>query len=170
MKRSCPFRPLVVVFAVCSSLGASRPADLPVVYHGARYGFTFRLPASWRGYTVKVARWQENSGMTDESGKHHPRCHGPMLIFRHPGWTGSNPYHDIPIHIFTRRQWKENRGEFDLYAGGVEDEIAHNSKYVFGIHSRFNFDEDTRGADEVGKIVGRNIDAHVGKLPPAGDG
>jgi hypothetical protein len=51
------------------------------------------------------------------------------------------------------------QGDFNLYAGGVFFELTHNAKYVFATHSRFNLDYETKGADEVGKIVAANREA-----------
>jgi hypothetical protein len=47
-----------------------------------------------------------------------------------------------------------------IEAGGVDYEIAHNAKYVFAIHSRFNWDESVKGREEAGAIVERNQTAH----------
>ena len=46
--------------------------------------------------------------------------------------------------------------DFFIYAGGLEYEIAHNPKYVFAIHSRFNVDDSLEGAEEAEDIVQYN--------------
>ncbi len=62
--------------------------------------------------------------------------------------------------VFTRSQWEDEiQGNFFPYAGGVIDEMWHNSKYVFGIYSRYSWYE-LKGWQEVGNIVTRNCAAH----------
>jgi hypothetical protein len=141
----------VCALGLLTLVGAGHRSSLPVVYHSERYGLTFRLPESWRGYSVRVERWREDA---ESDGRR--RRHGPMIVFRHPGWKASDPYHDIPVLVFPRREWVARHGEYDLYAGGMFFELTHNDKYVFATHSRFNTDDETKGADEVGKIVAAN--------------
>jgi len=100
----------------------ARSSDAPVLYHNEQHDFTFSLPASWQGYSVLAQQWEGHAA--PESG--------PMIILRHPQWKASDPYQDIPILVFTRNQWEANRGAaFGIGAGGFEEEIRHNPKYVF---------------------------------------
>jgi hypothetical protein len=132
----------------CGSLNApNHPSGLPLRYHNAQYDFTFFLPASWRGHSVLVEQWVSSYPAAPE--------HGPIIVLRHPQWTASNPCQDIPILVFTRSQWEAHRGDLGIGAGGVEYEIGHNAKYVFGIHSRFNWGE-LKGWEEADAMIKRN--------------
>src|SRR5260221_2415278 len=130
----------------CASLNTPRqPAALPVHYHNADYGFTFCLPASWQGYSVLTQQWQEAQGGPE---------HGSLLLLRHPRWAPGDPYQDIPILVFTRNQWESDKqGRITIGAGGLEEEIGHNSTYVFGISSRLNADDSVHGWRETTKAV-----------------
>ena len=80
---------------------------------------------------------------------------GPTLVLRHPQWTAGEPYQDIPIFVFTRRQWETHHQE-PVGAGGIDEELAHNSKYVFAISSRYNADDSVKGWKETSDAVERN--------------
>jgi hypothetical protein len=127
--------------------------NLPVVYHNKQYDFTFFLPAGWKGYSVLTGQWDGGEAW-----------HGPMIVLRHPHWNADDPYQDIPIMVFTRSQWEaDKKGVFATGAGGVEFEIGHNRKYVFGIHSRFNWGE-SEGWQEASRIVEQNQAANAPHL------
>jgi hypothetical protein len=135
----------------------ARQSDTPVIYHNDQYGLTFSLPAEWRGYSVLPEKWQ--------SVKYNPDLdkdvvggHGPIIILRHPMWTVDQVRQDIPILVFTRDQWATDMQD-GIFAGGVEYEISHNARYVFAIHSRFNWDDSVTGWQDAGEIVGRNESA-----------
>ena len=83
---------------------ASAPAAIstPLVYRNTEYGFCFRLPANWKGYTTIWEKW-EGTPLDDTKGK---PLEGPKLRIRHPNWTKDAPHEDIPIMIFTLAQWK----------------------------------------------------------------
>jgi len=81
--------------------------------------------------------------------------HGPIIVLRHPQWTASHPYQDIPILVFTLRQW-ETYHPGTVGAGGVDEEINHNAKYVFAISSRYNADDSVEGWKETSDVVERN--------------
>jgi hypothetical protein len=137
----------VLLATGCGSLNVpNHPSDLPLRYHNAQYDFTFFVPASWKGYSILVQQW--NGGEA---------WHGPIIVLRHPQWRVDDPYQDIPIMVFTRSQWEAcgHDGGFFPYAGGVIDEMCKNRKYVFGIYSRFAYDE-LKGFQEVGTIFQRN--------------
>ena len=90
-----------------------------------------------------------------------------MIVLRHPEWKAGDPRQDIPILVLTRRQWQSEReGRLRIIAGGVEDEIAHNSNYVFEVSSRFNADDSVKGWKEAADIVSRNMDANKPHLDP----
>jgi hypothetical protein len=130
-------------------------AEMTVRYHNAKYNFTFSLPASWRGSSVLSQQWEGQTYVPANDAVATTE-HGPVIVLRHPQWQATDPYQDIPIEVFTRSQWAANkRGQFTIGAGGFEDEIAHNDKYVFAISSRFNAN-DSSGWKEAGDIVLQN--------------
>jgi len=54
----------------------------------------------------------------------------------------SDPYHDIRILVFTRSQWEvDKQDRLSHGAGGMDEEVAHNDKYVFARYSRDWVDE-----------------------------
>jgi hypothetical protein len=152
-----------------SSGGADDREDqsaAPVIYRSAQYAFTFSLPASWQGYTVAIQQWEgQTYGSATDQVVVTER--GPIIVLRHPQWRASDPYLDIPILVFTRRQWeKHHQGRFSVGAGGVEIEIGHNSNYVFAISSRFNAADGVKGWQEATDIVGHNQTANGPPLHP----
>ena len=157
-------KPKFILFLLAASLlgtGCKQidPATAPVVYHNADYGLTFTLPADWRGYTVLMQKWEGSSYRP----AHDPQktvARGPLIILRHPQWTSEHPRQDIPIEVFTCAQWELVHAEtINLHAGGIDEEIEHNSRYVFAIYSRFAAGELT-GSEEAGKIVEQNQKAN----------
>lgn len=151
--------------AGCRSPNSSeRSCDQPLCYHNAQYRFSFCLPASWRGYAVLVQQWE---GQTYFAALDRTVVteRGPILVLRHPQWTASDPYQDIPILVFTRRQWETHHAG-TVGAGGVDEEISHNSKYVFAISSRYNADDSVKGWRETTYMVERNRTAHEPHLYP----
>lgn len=139
----------------CSTNPPNPPVGLPLRYHNAQYDFTFFLPANWEGYSVLLEQWGSNQ--TDVMVAEQ----GPIIILRHPQWKTNDLYQDIPIMVFTRKQWDEERqGKFFPYAGGVIEEMWHNQKYVFGEYSRYNTYDDVKGWEEAGDIINQNLAAH----------
>ena len=149
-------------------------SDLPIHYYNPQYDFTFSLPASWRGYSVLIQQW--DSELEDESAKVGmqggqivlTRESGPMVVLRHPQWKTNDLYQDIPIEVFTRSQWKayKREGKFLIGAGGFEEEVEHNAKYVFAISSRFNADDSVKEWHEANVIVEQNEAANQPTLYP----
>lgn len=153
----------VLLTTGCGSLKApNHPAGLPVCYHNAQYRLTFFLPASWQGHSVLSQQWEGSSYVpakdtTEVTGR------GPLLVLRHPRWRADAPCQDIPILVYTRRQWEAGAEEKSFpYAGGVIDEMWHNRNYVFAIYSRYNW-AGLEGWNEVAKIVEQNCAAN--KMP-----
>ena len=103
----------------CSSMHvASQPSGLPIRYHDAQYSLTFFLPASWQGYTVLTERFDASLRSTDYQNKIGTE-HLQIITLRHPQWTASAPYKDIPIMVYTYKQWDEEHQErLDTHAGG----------------------------------------------------
>jgi hypothetical protein len=133
-------------------------SGLPIHYHNPQYDFTFSLPASWRGYSVLTEQW--------DGGHYSPVLddtvfteQGQEITLRHPQWKTNDLYQDIPIIVFTRKQWdEEEQGKIwpNLYAGGVIDEMWHNRKYVFAISSRYNAADEVKGWKEAADIIATN--------------
>jgi hypothetical protein len=140
----------------CGCLNApNQPSGLPLRYHHAQYDLTFFLPASWRGFSVLSQQWdgETYSPATDEM---IVVGHGTIITLRHPQWTASAPYQDIPILVFTRAQWDALlHGKLwpSLFAGGTMHELWHSQEYVFGISSRYTFDDSVREWKETADIV-----------------
>jgi hypothetical protein len=113
-----------------------------VSYVNAEYGFRFDLPDDWKGFSIEIGHW----GSDKETG--------PLLRIRNPRYTNSEPTEDIPIMVFTRREWKRVvSGDLIVSAAPIAPaEIARNSRYVFALPPRWSYDE-LDGVEEVGKIL-----------------
>ena len=137
-------------------------SGLPIRYHNAQYDFTFYLPESWKGYSVLTEQW-DDSHYSQTADGFVTTERGPFVILRHPQWTSSEPYQDIPILVFTSEQWnKQLKGDLwpSRFAGGVMDELWHNHKYVFAISSRYNAADDVKGWREAADIIATNCAAY----------
>lgn len=139
----------------------NHPAGLPIRYQNAEYDLAFYLPEDWKGYSVLRDEWE---GITyrPEKDADVVLARGPLIILRSPLWKANDLYQDIPIYIFTRQQWDDDKsGEFSAEgAGGVLEGLWHNDKYVYSMHSRYNVADDVNGQDEVRDIVRKNCAAH----------
>jgi hypothetical protein len=116
------------------------------------------LPASWRGYSVSIQQLEDETYSPAED-KQIIVGHTPMITLRHPRWQASAPYQDIPILVFTRAQWDAlHHGKLwpSLFAGGTTDELWHSQEYVFGMSSRYAFDDSVKEWKETADIVERN--------------
>ena len=129
-----------------------------MIYENAEYGFTFLLPAGWKGYTLAKDKWEgtliNNSGIRrSESGQ--------IINIRHPLWTEENKRQDIPVMIFTAEQWELVKNEkMSVGAAPITPkELGRNNKYIFALPARYNFAFLT-GYEEVDKII------EDGKLKP----
>lgn len=107
-----------------------------IVYKNTKYGFSFTLPASWQGYTIIPGTWE---GVDLSSGKVSET--GPIISIRHPLWTSKRPRQDIPIMVFTIKQWNLLQKEkFHVGAAPINpSELARNNKYVFALPARYNY-------------------------------
>ena len=122
-----------------------------VVYRNECYGFTFTLPASWKGFSVIERDWQGAPGPGTNARKH------PIFVIRHPLYTEASPREDIPIMVFTRKEWR------DVVSGGTTvsaapfppSEIGRNREYVFATPPRF-INDSLEGWEEVVTIVGNH--------------
>jgi hypothetical protein len=122
-----------------------------VEYRNTQFGFSFSLPASWKGYSIVTDRWQGYiyGQQGDELAQQ-----GPLISIRYPLWTFANPRQDIPIMVFTFAQWDSlQRNEFHIGAAPIgPSELGRNAQYVFALPARYNFAFST-GWEEVQKIL-----------------
>lgn len=131
------------------SLAAYTGAD--VVYENEEYGFTFTLPKSWEGYSIVEDEWEgravEDSALVYE---------GPILSIRHPAWTEDAPRQDIPVMVFTDKQWEDmESGIFHVGAAPMNPSmLGRNSAYVFALPARYNY-SFPEGYEEVEEIIQR---------------
>lgn len=123
-----------------------------IVYQDPQYGFDFSLPLSWDGYTILSDKW-EGLPINNSEGEKVIDS-GPMIVIRHPDWSSENQRQDIPIMIFTIKQWDSLRNE-EYHIGAAPigpSELGRNNKYVFALPARYNFAFPT-GYEEVEEIL-----------------
>ncbi len=140
-----------------SSTPSETPSTTPtaansIVYSNKAYGFKFTLPISWTGYSIVAEKWEGNSVSTGKVVET-----GPLLSIRHPLWTSAAKRQDIPILIFTIKQWVSLTAEkFHVGAAPIPpSELARNSRYVFALPARYNYAFPT-GFEEVEQILKGN--------------
>jgi len=123
-----------------------------ISYKNTEYGFSFTLPESWEGYKIINDQWEGLS--TNDSQGEKVVEKGPMISIRHPKWTDENPRQDIPIMIFTIKQWDLlQEGKFHIGAAPIGPrELGRNSKYVFALPARYNY-AFPEGYEEVEDIL-----------------
>lgn len=128
---------------------ATPTAATSLTYDNTQYGFTFKLPLSWTGYTIINDTWQGTdvaTGKVTESG--------PLISIRHPLWTAAAKRQDIPIMVFTLVQWTKVISE-KLSVGAAPippSELDLNKAYVFALPARYNYAFPT-GYQEVDRII-----------------
>jgi hypothetical protein len=123
-----------------------------IEYRNTEYGFSFSLPASWKGYSIITDTWRGYNNSDSEITVEQ----GPMISIRHPQWTSENPRQDIPIWVFTVAQWNSlQQGNYSVSAGGIYTELGRNARYVFALYSRYNYVFLT-GFEEVQTILEGN--------------
>jgi hypothetical protein len=156
---------VAVLIAGCAGWKKTGEVTESIVYRNEGLGLSFTLAEDWRGYSVLMQRWQ--AAVHNDDGENIGSENGPEIVVRHPQWRPDDRWQDIPILVFTRRQWAdEHAGQFFPYAGGMIYELGHNDRYVFGIYSRFNADDSVKGAAEAGEIAQRNLGANTSPLYP----
>ena len=143
MPRNVVLVVLVLMGASACGFSGQAPTSLPlgqrhatIEYVNRKYGFRFDLPASWRGFTI----------IDQPADREDPTA---AVIIRHPRWTEDHQLLDIPIMIFTHRQWRlMEEGKLRVTAAPYDPgEIGRNKKYVFAIPPRFEMDSDPREAE-----------------------
>ncbi len=135
-----------LIAAGCNRSNPSQPQS-GVAYTNSQYGFTFSLPARWSGYKIVADKWQgrSNNVLVDT---------GPLLSIRHPLWTAQKPRQDIPIMVFTTKQWNDVvAGKLVVSAAPIPpSELGRNSRYVFALPPRYNYAFPV-GFEEVEQIL-----------------
>jgi hypothetical protein len=150
---------ILLVAAACNKQGAVQPTPTPTpnptptptsqIYTNSQYGFTIDLQPDWTGYTVLNQQWE---GADVATGKVTEK--GPKVVLRHPKWTAAAHYEDIPVMVFTMDQWnKVSSQKLSLGAAPIgPTKLDSNSKYVFALPARYNYDYAT-GYKEADQIV-----------------
>ncbi len=128
---------IVQIAVVASFLAACTPSG-PIVYRNEEYGFSFTLPATWRGYTIVLANWDGFAGGAEGGSITQT---GPLILIRHPQWTAAVPRQDIPIMVFTPSEWDSvQAGNLIVSAAPVPPtELGQNANYVFALPARYNY-------------------------------
>ena len=133
---------------------STEPLKLSILYSNTDYGFDAGLPASWEGYSIIETTWSGQYYLKPDLGYSGETASGPKILIRHPLWTEESPWEDIPIEIFTPEQWEQVIND-DLITSAAPIppmELDRNSKYVFALPPRYNFDYST-GWEEVQNII-----------------
>lgn len=119
-----------------SSSSTSPDESNSIVYKNNQYGFSFKLPADWKGYSIVTSQWkgiEVNGGTVVETG--------PIISIRDPKWTTKTQRQDIPIMVFTLNQWNSLKQEvYHIGAAPVDpSELGRNNYYVFALPARYNY-------------------------------
>jgi hypothetical protein len=157
---ACAAAAPVFAQALGANAHSSTPDPIPtsIVYRNTEYGFCFRLPADWKGYTIVTEQWRGTVFSADGSSQ-EGTVFGPQLLIRNPKWTDEEPYQDIPIMVFTPKQWQmvdDDRVSVSAAPIGPSG-LGRNSKYVFALPPRsIGSWSDLKGIDEVEALMRRN--------------
>lgn len=146
---------ILLVAASCNQQAQVQPAPTPnptpaqnLQYKNNQYGFSIDLQNDWKGYQVLNKTW-EGTDLTNDL-----KVRGPMIVLRHPKWTDSNHYEDIPVMVFTSSQWNWLlAGHISLGAAPIlPSKLAQNNLYFFALPARYNY-EYASGWEEADQIV-----------------
>src|SRR5512135_1880815 len=120
-----------------------------VTYRNEQYGLLVSLPDDWRGFSVLT----ETKSITDVNSGATVGSFVELKL-RNPKWTSANPYEDLPIMVFTPDQWAHvANGEWNVSAAPFPpSELTRNSKFVFGLPPRYNYDF-AQGWEQVQQLV-----------------
>lgn len=132
---------------------SNNPVLSRINYKNVEYGFVMNLPESWDDFTTIEDEWVGDS--LDTSGQKQVQSEkGTLISIRHPDWDYKSPRQDIPIMVFTLRQWSDMQADkFHIGAAPINPgEIGRNKKYVFAIPARYNF-AYLIGFEEVDQII-----------------
>jgi hypothetical protein len=122
-------------------------------YVNKEYGFTFSLPATWKGYSTVKNTW---SGTDSSDGQVSEG--GPEITIVNPRSTSEKPYQDIVIMVFSHAQWDSlQQAKFSIGAAAVgPGEIGRNRRYVFALPPRLIDTDNMYGWREVWKLLQSN--------------
>ena len=122
-------------------------------YTNKKYGFRFKLPEVWRGYSIAISEW-EGGDPTYQSDEEIPPEKGPLITIGDPRSTEDNPRQNIPIMVFTKRQWNlVEEGRLIVSASPFgPDELGRNARYIFALPPRYNY-AFIDGWEDVDKIM-----------------
>ena len=125
-----------------------KQAKSPVEYKNTELGFSFSLPAGWEGFSILIDNWE---GSTSEGTA---VAQGPLISIVHPASTAQQPRQDIPIMVFTIKQWDQlQREEWSVSAAPFgPGELGRNGHYVFALPPRYNY-AYLEGWEEVEQIL-----------------
>ena len=132
-----------------SNNNASSTNNTSIVYTNSDLGFNFFMPDNWKGYSVVNSMWEGNPLKVTST-----KQEGPKLLIRNPKWTAATPYEDIPVMVFTLKQWVSyNAEDFSVSAAPIPaSELGRNNKYVFALPPRWDFDY-SQGYEEAQSII-----------------
>jgi bla regulator protein blaR1 len=137
-----------------TSKPAAQPSK-PIKYVNTKYGFTFSLPATWKGYKIVEGSWDGG----DNNGPHGYEVveRGPAITLVNPQSTSTQPFQDIYIMVFSHAQWDSLQQEkFFVSAAPIgPGELGRNRKYVFAAPPRM-INDSLYGYEEVVKIMQSN--------------
>ncbi|SHI19880.1 Signal transducer regulating beta-lactamase production, contains metallopeptidase domain [Sporobacter termitidis DSM 10068] len=145
-----PLTPTEDISVLPDTPAASSSTPTPaIVYKNTQYGFNFDLPAEWKGYKIVSEEWK-GTPLTDQQAA----TTGPQLLIRNPKWTKDTPTQDIPIMVFTMKQWDDvQEGNIAVSAAPIlPSELGRNSKYVFALPPRYNY-AFPAGYEEVDQLL-----------------
>ena len=111
-----------------------------IVYQNTQYGFSFKLPESWKGYSIVNSQWEGIALKGQQSGQAVGET-GPIISIRDPKWTTQTPRQDIPIMVFTLDQWNSLQQDvFHIGAAPIgPSELGRNNSYVLALPARYNY-------------------------------
>jgi|GEM_PF-1765892 len=123
-----------------------------IEYVNTEYGFSIDLPESWTGYSISTDTWE--ASRTDGQRGSAAAGEGPVISIVHPLSTAEQPRQDIPIMVFSIRQWELVQDEiWRLSAAPMPPgELGRNSTYVFALPPRYNYSY-LQGWEEVEQIL-----------------
>ncbi len=126
---------------------SKHPTTKSIKYVNTKYGFTFSLPRTWRGYSTVEDTWTSGGVGVSETG--------PQITIVNPQSTSVRQYQDISIMVFSHAQWDSlQQGNFDVSASSIgPGEIGRNRKYVFALPPRMIDTDHFYGWKEVLRIL-----------------
>ncbi len=130
--------------------GCGTPSST-IIHRNTQFGFSFRLPPTWKGYSIVMDQWQ---GMQACPQGDCVVQTGPEVLIRHPLWAPDRPRQDIPIMILTHDQWAQVQSQaiFVSPAPVLPRELGKNDNYVFALPPRYDYAQ-LPGWQEVDSIL-----------------